>query len=581
MSRRRVVMAEFDSLVLDGFGELLRASQTGDVGLWIGAVPDVGAPTPVQNVAEQLLLDGSIVSGSRSDNATLSFTVVCPIGDAARRAAVLSAFVAAVNRASFTLTWTPAGPQALPVVLDCFRAAVGSPTFLGARSTSGVMLAVTVPRFPFTRTSTPVTLTADSASVVLDSFDSVAGVGADPLVTLSESTNCVEGSGALAARITETVNTTAGDGLLIADVTLGAPVDLAGLSLLSMYVNVTPDTPPAGSYKTVACSLRVRLFDGAGRSNSFQIRSEFVTYATWTRMLAELDEPIDSYSVTVDLGDVTRFTVSRSTRIDAQVDVSFGPGVVLLDSFAAVNDAQVVGSSQASVLMQNPAGSFRAPVTLDVTFDSNVGGLLIAHTPDPSPGYDPVIPSATLPARAYRGTHLVVVDGLTGPTELQPWTITVTATQGGQSQSVSRTWSSGALANGAPAMAVIGPLTLPVSEIADDNVSTTFTLAVDAGTGTVGQVLLCSLADDDSTVILADDVNSDSFTVESASPQGVAGRVFAAGVGVNAYGAGSIHFTPGDNHITCYGAGGVPGHAVASFYPRFLFERPPIKGIDG
>lgn len=138
---------------------------------------NLGAGESITEALPRLLLDGEVVSGDRTSNRELSFTVEVSGADAIELAENEAALIAEANKPRNTLTWTPPN-FAVPTVFDTFRATVRH-LFddLDELRRKVRKYEVTIPALPFGRSESKATTSAilEGAATVVDACDLTTG----------------------------------------------------------------------------------------------------------------------------------------------------------------------------------------------------------------------------------------------------------------------------------------------------------------------------------------------------------------------------------------------------------------------
>ena len=376
-----------DSLILAGAIELL--GQGGGVPSTIpscaGAIFrlgddfDRGAPQPVVDILGQLVLDGSRPFGRRAENRTVKLPVVIEVPASANAedprkilAAAREVLMSTVDQQVWTLTWTRAGGS--PLVLDCFRAQPAVVSYGIADEISLISeVELTFQALPYGRSDTqtqvafasPVPGTSPPpppSPIVLDAFSSITGA------QFGQSSQCIVGP------FTAFWDPGAGpafrpDGRgvpLIYQATLPSPVDLTGLTALSMWVGL-------GARSDYYCNLEWRgrtrcyvaftLTDATGHTLTFQSSrrapcSQNVFGPAWSYVTAAIPQG----SATFDYTQVAAYSVTITNR-----DREFRWVKCYLDNLTAQPPSAVVGpvSVRGSVYrLAGIGGTSHAPVSL-------------------------------------------------------------------------------------------------------------------------------------------------------------------------------------------------------------------------
>ena len=186
-----------DSLVIAGSIELLGEGPEGGNGvlsslpLCTGAIftvdpgLDLGAPQPIVDIVESLILNGERPFGTRASNRTVTLPVSITAPTRTLLAGAVESLLSLIDQQTWTLTWTRDGTS-LPLVLDCFRANPSKPVYnLIDAQQFNAQLTIEFQALPYGRSdialqvqfASPLSGTsAPPAPVTLDTFSSVASI---------------------------------------------------------------------------------------------------------------------------------------------------------------------------------------------------------------------------------------------------------------------------------------------------------------------------------------------------------------------------------------------------------------------
>ena len=286
----------------------------------LGGGYDGGTPQPVVDILGQMALDGERPFGRRTSNRTVKLPVVIEVPASAfaadprkTLAAAREALLSAVDQQVWTLTWTRDGGS--PFVLDCFRAQPAVVTYELAEDISLVSeIELSFQALPYGRSDTqiqvafplPVPGTSPPPPpppVVLDAFSSITGA------QWNRSSQCIVGpftaywdpGGPPAFRPD-------GEGLplVYGPVTLPAPVNLTGLTALSLWAGVgaRPDFYCNLEWRgRTRCYVAFTLTDVSGHTLTFQSArrvpvSGNVFSPAWTYVTAAIPQGDPSFDYT-------------------------------------------------------------------------------------------------------------------------------------------------------------------------------------------------------------------------------------------------------------------------------------------
>jgi hypothetical protein len=562
-------VADYDSLVLSGFGEL--SYLIGHDGAYVGRVdsddtdPDFGSPVPITQAIVNALLDGAVIVGDGTDNRELALPLVVDSDDPDTRAATVERLALAVAR-PFTLIWTPAG-STKPVVFDCFRAHV-EVDWNSIRAGQGAQqITVTIPAFPYARSLELLTPTAGGAvnPLVIDEFDTAARITASNPAMLLEGSFFVSGAGALKQVAGATMWTQ----------TPAAPLNLGAFGVIEvLWAYALGASGSAPAFTRVRLRLD-NLADGSGNH-------------AWVDAASPM--PGTSYApLQWDLTkrtNVGAFDINTVRRVRVDIDGPDNGATVYWDKLRALPSfSGAIAATSGWVRIDGVQGSARTPVNLSITAASNLVATLIHRKPKADANYNPIL---TNTAGAGAGAYSVPATGMAGQFALivRPGTITgaatgptvITATVG--QQSVSTVIPQGAAI---PALIPIGILSLPAPGVAPENVAATSAIAVSKSAPgfSVFNFGEAYLVDVEGETLLIDNVAKKSVWIDAPDPTDIVGRVYTGNTRATASAPNDIRgdalflFDPGTNYLLIVATGAAAGVTVAaSYYSRHQGERP-------
>lgn len=603
-----------ESLVLAGFGELMDP----DNGVWLTSETDPGEGKPDVASVSRLLTDGDVQSGLRTGNRQWTLPIIVE-GAPATVAATVSTLHTAMDKASFSLIWTPNG---LPsVVSDCYRHTdLVEQTLVTSDSYLCKLLTYTVPALPFTRSPTPVIASSFVASSQIASLDSLTGWSTSPTASV-DTTTFVEGTGSL--RFPVTFTNAIRPGTWYASATLArtfsaidfSSVEVVGVKWLTNVLGLVAAAPLVSPL----AGASLTLYSAGGRQSTWLNKGSAPTPA-WSVLAFDLTQPADDTNggVGVDTHNVTSLTLVAAAGAYSNTYIPPQSYIWLDDIENYPAGSGVVIGGSANLYFPAVQGAARAPISVQVTDTTNtIQGVIIANTPNPPPGYNPVLTyiggTATL-SWTRKATSLQRAD----PTEPGTYrlmllvdsakvvgTVTVTATQtapqGPVSTSVQRTVASTdadmavAILRGTKNYALVSlpALALPVDAVDAQNTSASVTIAVSGGASMaagdiLGAWLIWTGAEVSFTMQGVSGGGYYTVYLDEPNPQQQLGSLLVsvskdngrAGASAPEYRRGNavINFTPGPNHLLVAalppGGTAVPSPSITvSYYPRYLTER--------
>lgn len=323
----------------------------------------LGAPDPQSNVVAALILDGERPIGRRAGNRNPSIPVVIQAPDRATLAAAREVLIRAVDADYFTLKWTREG--ALPLVLDCFRAAATVIDYSIPHDRALVStLALSFSALPYGRSDTPVIaefpspLTGKSAApapVTIDGYSTVSG---------AHWSQSAQGPGAFSAFWS---TGTSGLGAVASYTRSGlAPLDLTGLNGLAVYAGFgsTGFFPWWGLKMAGPVQFTFRLTDGTHSASVHVTRRIRMSSNSFAPVWQRIRVPIPAGSG-LNLAAVTGYTITVSSRKDGDLPYA----ELYLSTFQAVpyaTAASVQPPSGTVVDLAGIAGSARSPFSLQI-----------------------------------------------------------------------------------------------------------------------------------------------------------------------------------------------------------------------
>lgn len=341
-----------------------------------------GAPVPLTSALPRLLLDGEIVSGSRSSNRTITFLVEVSAADAVELAGAEALLVTEVEKPRNTLTWSPPDGFGPTTVFDTFRGQVVQRFDDFEETTHTRLYEVTVPALPFGRSVDKVTETYSPVTsptlTTVDACDSTANWSAP--------------GGIL------TVQTSGGRTYLELEFSPsnGTTVDYTQTVTFDNYL-VLEAFSAGPSYGSNGVSLRL---NGAW------------IYA----------------SATESLGDNWyRYYFRTPTGSTGKPSFTFMGTEQATNWWRLDNLAKSAALAASGVYLLEPKGSARAVTSLQISNANPLQSVIVYAAPDVGAGYHPTDDWSALPAGAYA----VFVRRLGG----LGWSVgdTLTAEHGGQS----------------------------------------------------------------------------------------------------------------------------------------------------
>ena len=269
-------MSTGDSLILGDVVELLLGGQTSAHPLCPGAsmvlAPgfDRGAGVPRTLEISSLLLDGSTISGRKTDNRTFSLPIKISAPTRALVNGARELLLDIVDQEKFRLQWTP-DPQtgtALPLIFECFRG-TGVPAYDQDMEDQLVAyVTLTFPARPFGRSADFTTLAFPAPALSWSAPPTPVRV--DDYSTVSSSTNPADWSQSAQA-IDDSFSarwSAAGASTFPAYTrTLGASVSITGLDRLSL--NLGLGTSTYNDWHGGRITIAITITDNAAHTLSF------------------------------------------------------------------------------------------------------------------------------------------------------------------------------------------------------------------------------------------------------------------------------------------------------------------------
>lgn len=548
-----------------------------------------GAPTAESATVSRLLADGDVVAGVRSGNRTLEIPVSIGCNSRPEFAAAEVALFAEVNRAMNTLTVLFGAGDGLPVVADTYRGQL-IPTYDADIDYDYVRsYVITCPAEPFFRSPDPITIAGASASTLLFDFDSLTGLTTSETATV-DTTTFVTSTGSVRQPVT--VDASGKVPLLSASwASALSSTDLSAdryvvLWLLSDY----PHTVQIGE------NAQLTLTSAGGAASTYVGRTP-VYSPGWTPVTWDLAYPSSSLGGGVDLAAVTGWEVTLGPVYSW---AGSGPWTVWADDLRAYphGSAEVTAGS-ANLFFSNIEGAARTPISLELDTNGS-GGILLANTPNPPPGYDPVLQAVTgtppAPVVVTRktvtlrreapecSTYIVVVYG---PVAGDTWTATAVDAKGTSTCSRTMTTSDPEYRNRNSAghnLFAIGELTLPPTDVDPQNTAATITITISSGQPIKGAWLVWAGGEN----VLAMSASAPAkWFLDAVTPGRQGGKLLggsarsdAYDVSAGRYGQAAVNFPPGPNHLLAVALppAATPSTnptltAALSYFSRWLTER--------
>lgn len=358
-----------DSLILAEQIELLGGGVASTIPECAGAVfrlaPGftLSAPDPQSNVVASLILDGERPVGRRAGNRAPAIPVVIRAPDRATLAAAREVLIRAVDADYFTLKWTR--DTALPLVLDCFRAAATVVDYSILRDRELIStLTLSFQALPYGRSDTPVIAefpspltgkTAAPSPLTIDGYTTVSG---------THWSQSVQGPGAFSA-----FWTTGSSGLgVTASYTASGlgPLNLTGYNGLAVYAGFgsTGFFPWFGLRMAGPVQFTFKLTDGTHSASVHVTRRVRMSSNSFAPVWQRIRVPIPAGSG-LNLAAVTGYTITVSSRQSGDLPYT----ELYLSSFAAVpyaTAASVQPVSGTVIDLGGIAGSARSPFSLQI-----------------------------------------------------------------------------------------------------------------------------------------------------------------------------------------------------------------------
>jgi hypothetical protein len=331
-----------DSLIVGGLIELLGggAGVQSSLPLCDGATftlsPgfDLGAPQPVVDIVESLILNGERPYGTRASNRTIKLPVAITAPDRTTLAGARETLLELIDQQTWTLTWTRDG--GLPLILDCFRASPSTPAYdlIDAQQFSdGIEIAFQA--LPYGRSDTanqlsfssPITgTTAPPSAVTLDSFSSVSGTDwsqSTQAITGSYSAFWNPGSGGSGKDV--------GSEGVASYSASAAGVDITGLVSVGLWAGFGSSYYYYSGFPPV--TFAITLHDGTGHTLSLGTTksvtvSDSISKPAWTYITAHIPQGNPSFAY----DDITSYSISLWNSSNGE----------LVNVVAYLNDLQAV-----------------------------------------------------------------------------------------------------------------------------------------------------------------------------------------------------------------------------------------------
>ncbi|HMH93229.1 MAG TPA: hypothetical protein VK586_19355, partial [Streptosporangiaceae bacterium] len=379
-------MSAGDSLILADMVELLKGGQVSAHPMCPGAqmilAPgfDRGAGQPQTDLIASLMTDGETPRGRRTGNRTCTLRVKIIGTSRANLSGAKELLLALVDQPKFSLTWTPdpQGGTPLPMVLDCFRT-TGSTVDQDQNSEDNLVTYVTLvfPAHPFGRSADFMTIPFPGPSV---SFAvPPAPVRLDDLTVVSSSTqpsvwsqSSQHVSDSFSARWT--FASSGGATAPLYTRTLGAPVDLTGLTKLSFTFGMGTGTYL--TWRAGAVTFAATLTDGSGHvlkfGGQFQLQaSNDPAFPNWNQVTLAIPP-----SAVFDFTHVTGYSIQAWRQIH-WLGFLFHDSDCYLNGITATAAALAPVPTTRGVMYQigAPGGTARAPMFAEWTAPPPVTAL--------------------------------------------------------------------------------------------------------------------------------------------------------------------------------------------------------------
>lgn len=546
---------------------------------------NLGAAAPDLATVSRLLSDGDVVAGERSGNGTIELPLSIAANSRAEFAAAEAALFREVNKPTNILTVLFGAGDGLPVVADTYRGSL-VPTHdaeLDEDYTRSYVLSC--PREPFFRSPDPVVVAPSTASVVVDGFDSTTGMTTSSAASV-DTTTFVTSTGSVRQGLTVTSVDEKTTRLAASWGRSVSSLDLSGMRYVLLWL--LTDMPYTGYGESGGLPPVTLTLSSAGGSSTwstaiFDLRDQW-TAATW-----DLSQtPVATVDGGVDLAAVTGWSVTMTNVVF--VGGLTGPYTVWADDLRAYpHGSMETTAGSAQLFFSDVEGAARTPVSLEVDAAGNSGGLLIANTPNPPVGYDPVLlaVTATPPSPSIVVTRKAVTLRRPAP-ECSTYTVmvygdvaadtwTVTATLRGATSSCARTILAGdpdllAANLAGKALFTVGELTLPPVDVDPQNTGDEITITITSGQTMNGAWLVW--AGGENVLALPADDQPDVWYLDAVRSGMTAGRLLmsnngrAGAVDAAPFRAGvpGVNFAPGANHLL---AVTLPAHSTPTTNPTF------------
>lgn len=561
---------------------------------------DLGDPSVETQAVARLLFDGDIVTGVRSGNRDISLPLHIIGTSSTNRAAVIETLAAIVN-SPFTMTWTPG--DGLPVVFDCYRA---QPiiTYNSLYALQGLQdVTLKFQAQPYTRTPSAVSLApTTSPSITVDAYDATTGL------TFSNATGATatspKVSGTNSVKLTFTIPAMTGSGTsgspyVPGQVTVGvsktiSSLDLSTAATASLYAQAPGTDPTVGTSHTWQLTL-----SSSGGSKTWQVEAtpfgDGFKFVTWN--LA--NTPVASTG-TFNQAAVTGYSWTFYTSNFSST--AYGVGMYV-DQFAGYQGggASNLTSAAGYVRFDGVRGSARSPVSFTIDAASAVSRVLLARSPNPPAGFNPILTpnsgTATADTNAISGSYYVggVVYRVAATTVRGTYTlvarlqysanqtITTTAQITGDTFTQTITTKVTTAASGY-VLLPLGELTLPTRDVDGTNTAATVDITItNSGSiiqldqvylvDTAGESLLVDLGSGSARYWFLDAPTAGQFTSRVLAGS-ASDRSNAISVTPYLRGPAAFNFDPGTNNllVVCDKATSAPT-ITCSYYPRSLYER--------
>lgn len=557
----------------------------------LGSGLDFGEILPDTDTISSVLLDGDVISGTRTGNRTWNLTVVVQGQDRADLAVKTNTFIQAINATTFPVIWTP--DSCASSVFAAYRATFTVAKDFAVNGNFVAQVTITFETAPFAKSLSPttigVTATAAPPQIQIDGMNTGTFTGGTLDTTLK-----FEGAGSMKFTLAQyTVgpvhsvsygykSSTPGRNLL------GGPLDISAEPNVSTRLN----WPAPGSGLTWTVTVVLTLASSGGSSTvttSVPVRSGATSWALVTFDLTALT----TISGTgVDLTAVTAWNVFVSS--DAQLFASPPPlSTAHVDDLRAYPPGSIGNSTTNGSVLTIPGvvGSARTPAAFELDLSGATFTDMLVHSPpiDQDPdvailvglsGGTVTVPSANM---NYDGTYGCVAYGQFVGSGTR--TVTVTLTQKlGATTIATLTATATVTTTGSVNQPVsLGNITLPLVELPAENSTGSLVVAV-ASTGGSDSFTSVAFCDTEGQTILFTGLTgtTQAIYIDAPDPTVGVGPMYASTSlsRTTAYNAmaqlaampgGPVYIEPGNNRLLTASSAGTP-NVSATLFPAWLDE---------